>query len=176
MTERLQVRVAVEDDGSAIGEAHAEAWLAAYTHIFERDFLDGAAESRRVRWPHAIGGQLVLPNLLLVGIVGDQVVAFAHSRPTTVPSTAEITGFYSHPAAWGTGIAAALMTRANDELAKRFGTVIVWAARDAARARRFYEKVGFQPTGSARDESLTNWITGEEARCVAVEYTTSLAR
>jgi predicted GNAT family acetyltransferase len=109
-------------------------------------------------------------------MVDEQVVAFAHATPTAVPDTAEITGFYCHPAAWGTGIAVALMTRTNDELAKHFSNVILWTARDAARARRFYEKVGFQLTGNTRDEPLTNWTTGEAAECMIVEYTTSLAR
>ncbi len=172
----LRVREAVEADGEAIGEAHAEAWLAAYSHIFEPNFLAAAAESRRVGWPHAIRGLLLPPNNLLVGLVAEGVVAFSHATPTTVSNRAEIAGFYCHPDAWGTGISAALMTRTKDRPKAGFNEVTLWTARDAARARRFYEKVGFQFTGNTRHDELTNWTSGAAAECPSVEYTTKLSR
>ena len=53
--------------------------------------------------------------------------------------------------------------------------VFLWTLRDAARARRFYEKVGFRLTGNTRAETLTNWTTGAGAERPAVEYATTLA-
>jgi hypothetical protein len=88
MTDRVQVREAVEGDGDAIGEAHAAAWLAAYTHIFEPDFLDAAAESRRSEWPSAIRGLLAPPNILLVGAVNERVVALSRGS-TAIPMDGE---------------------------------------------------------------------------------------
>lgn len=132
MTDRVQVREAVEGDGDAIGEAHAAAWLAAYTHIFESDFLDDAAESRRARWPSAIRGFLAQPSILLVGAVNERVVAFAHAVPATVPDMAELTGFYCHPDAWESGISAALMTQTKAALADRVSEVV---PMDTARFR-----------------------------------------
>jgi GNAT superfamily N-acetyltransferase len=169
MTESLHVREAVAADGDAIGEAHAAAWLVAYTHIFDPDFLTAAAESRRRGWPGAIRHHLVPPNILLVGALGDRVVAFAHAMPFA-PDLAEINGFYCHPDAWGTGIAAALMTHTEGALAENFGAVFLWTLRDAARARRFYEKAGFGLTGNERPEPLTDWATGIVVRRPAVEY------
>src|SRR4051794_23289264 len=94
MLEHLEVRAAVEGDGPAIGEAHAAAWLAAYGGIFEASFLQGAAESRRVGWPHAVRALVAAPNLLLVGTLEKRVVAFAHAVPTAAPDSAEILAFY----------------------------------------------------------------------------------
>jgi N-acetylglutamate synthase-like GNAT family acetyltransferase len=175
MTDRVQIREAVEGDGDAIGEAHAAAWLAAYTQIFESDSLDAAAESRRSEWPSAIRDLLAPPNILLVGAVNGRVVAFAHAAPVTAPDTAEITGFYCHPDAWGTGISAALMTQTKVALADCVRGVFLWTLRDAARARRFYAKVGFRLIGSTRAETLTNWTTGAAAARPAVEFATRLA-
>ena len=171
----LRVRDAVEADGEAIGEAHAAAWLAAYSHIFESNFLVAAAESRRVGWLSAIQRHLTPPNILLVGMVADRVVAFAHAIPATAPDRAEIAGFYCHPDAWGSGVAAVLMARTTGALADRGREAFLWTLRDAARARRFYEKVGFRLSGSTRSEALTNWATGTAVDRPAVEYTITLA-
>jgi N-acetylglutamate synthase-like GNAT family acetyltransferase len=128
--------------------------------------LDGRARSE---------GFLAQPNILLVGAVNERVVAFAHAVPATVPDMAELTGFYCHPDAWGSGISAALMTPTKAALADRVSEMFLWTLRDSARARRFYEKVGFRLTGSTRCETLTNWTTDAAAERSAVEYATTLA-
>jgi GNAT superfamily N-acetyltransferase len=174
MTEGLEVRDAIEADGVAIGEAHAASWLAAYSGIFNSDFLYAAAETRRVGWPRRIRDDLSAPDLLLVGALHGRVVAFAHSAPARASEVAEITGFYCHPEAWGTGVAVALMAETKTRLANSFGRAFLWTLRDAARARRFYEKVGFDLSGNRRDQALTNWTTGQAVARPAVEYTTAL--
>jgi GNAT superfamily N-acetyltransferase len=175
MTEELEVRQAVAADGVAIGEAHAASWLAAYGGIFEVDFLDAAAESRRTGWPRKIRDALASPDLLLVGIRNGRVVAFAHSVAAQASGVAEITGFYCHPDAWGTGVSGALMADTKRTLAHKFGHALLWTLRDAARARRFYEKMGFELTGNTRDNALTNWTTGASVERPSLEYTAPLA-
>jgi GNAT superfamily N-acetyltransferase len=171
----LTVRSAVERDGEAIGEAHAAAWLAAYAHIFTPDFLAAAASSRRSGWPREMSSLLSKPNVLLVGEVDGRVVAFAHAAPSAASArVAEICGFYCHPEAWGSGIATSLMTQTRSALVHDFDRVVLWAARDAHRARRFYTKVGFVATGRERLEMLTDWSTGAAAEAPAVEYTAPL--
>jgi GNAT superfamily N-acetyltransferase len=175
MTEGLEVRQAVEADGVAIGEAHAASWLAAYGGIFDPTFLAAAAESRRTSWPSKIRGDLSPPGLLLVGLWNGRVVAFAHSVPTAASGVAEITGFYCHPDAWGTGVSVVLMAETKRRLGDNFGQAFLWTLRDSARARRFYEKMRFDQSGGRRDQALTNWATGEAVERPAVEYTTVLS-
>jgi GNAT superfamily N-acetyltransferase len=174
MPDRVQVREAVEGDGDAIGEAHAAAWLAAYTQIFESDFLDAAAESRRSEWPSAIRGLLNPPEHPLGGRSQRAGRRVRSRRTRGSPRHGEITGLYCHPDAWGTGISAALMTQTKVVVADHVREVFLWTLRDAARARRFYEKVGFRVTGTTRAETLTNWTTGAAAERPAVEYATTL--
>jgi GNAT superfamily N-acetyltransferase len=171
----LGVRAAVEADGAAIGEAHGAAWQAAYGHIFDATFLAAAVDGRRIGWPAAISRLLAAPNVLLVGEVDRRVVAFAHATPDEKSRvTAEIRGFYCHPDAWGSGIATVLMTHVCDTLTDAFDDVVLWTLRDAARARHFYEKVGFRTSGRVRAHALTDWTTGAAQERETVEYVKAL--
>jgi len=171
---KIRVRNAVAADGEEIGEAHAEAWIAAYDHIFNPEFLRTAAEGRRTGWPHSIGRLLAAPNVLLVGEVNGRVMGFAHATPSPEVRRAEVRGFYCHPDAWGTGVATQLMTQCFVALGDDAEEVFLWTPRDAHRARHFYEKVGFHATGQARAERLTDWTTGGAVECPAVEYAVAL--
>jgi N-acetylglutamate synthase-like GNAT family acetyltransferase len=166
----IRVRDAAAADGEAIGEAHAEAWIAAYGHIFDPDFLRRAAEGRRSGWSNSIQRLLAAPNILLVGEVNRRVKGFAHATPSPEARRAEVCGFYCHPDAWGTGVATQLMAKCLVALDEDASEVFLWTPRDAQRARHFYEKVGFHATGQARAERLTDWMTDRVVECPAVEY------
>jgi len=170
----FRVRAAVDADAKEIGEAHAAAWIAAYDHIFDPDFLRAAAEGRRTGWPHSIHRLLVAPNILLVGEMDGRVVAFAHATPLQGTHTAEVVGFYCHPDAWGTGVASLLMARAQSAVSDDADEVVLWTLRDAHRARRFYEKVGFRATGRRQAAALTDWTGGIAVERPAVEYAAPL--
>jgi GNAT superfamily N-acetyltransferase len=163
-------------DADAIGDAHAESWLAAYGEIFEPEFLVAAAESRRTGWRNVLPHLLVPPNVLLVGELEGRVVAFGHAAPSEEPGTVEVCGFYAHPAAWGSGIATVLMTELLLDAGGSFDHAMLWTFRDAGRARRFYEKVGYTVTGRERAEELTNWSTGTSVTRPAVQYRANVTR
>jgi GNAT superfamily N-acetyltransferase len=170
-----RVRSAQLVDGVAIGVSHAAAWEQAYGHIFDAGFLRRAAEGRRIGWPHTIERLLRDDNVLLVGELEGRVVAFGHAGPAPdQPRVAEIYGFYSHPVAWGSGLASELLGETCSTLAIRWDRVVLWMLREATRARRFYEKSGFEVTGGQRVETLTEWTTDTSAQAPAVEYAKSL--
>jgi GNAT superfamily N-acetyltransferase len=167
----VRIRPAVPADASGIGETHASAWETAYDHIFESSFLARAAGSRRDGWSHSLPRLLGAPGLVLVAERLGTVVGFAHAGPERADrAMAEIYGFFVHPDAWGSGIAAALMEAACASLPREWTNVVLWTLRDAGRARRFYEKVGFDMTGRERAETLTDWSSGEAVERPAVEY------
>jgi GNAT superfamily N-acetyltransferase len=167
---RIGVRAASASDAEAIGEAHAESWLAAYVELFDHEFLVAAAESRRTGWRDLIGRLLMPPHRLLVGELDGRVVAVAHSVPSDNPAAVEVCGFYAHPAAWGSGIAPALMRKSISDAGTAFDEAILWTFRDASRARHFYEKVGYVATGRERSEEVTDWSSGVSACRPAVQY------
>jgi GNAT superfamily N-acetyltransferase len=170
------VRVAVPADGTAIGEAHGAAWEQAYQDLFDPAVVARAAAGRRRGWPHAIQPLLAEDGLLLVGELNGTVVAFAHAGPAQArPALAEIYGFYSHPAAWGSGIASLLQGEICARLADRWTRVVLWTHRDAGRARRFYEKSGFALTGGQKIETYSDWIGDAAVQAPVVEYGKTLA-
>ena len=61
---------------------------------------------------------------------------------------AEIVALHSIPESWGTGLGYAMLTEAFKQIGDR--PVYLWAFKENARARRFYEKNGFHWDGSER--------------------------
>ena len=61
---------------------------------------------------------------------------------------AEIVAIHSLPASWGTGLGRAMLTQALAEIGGR--PAFLWAFKENARARRFYEKNGLHWDGTER--------------------------
>ena len=61
---------------------------------------------------------------------------------------AEIVALHSLPESWGSGLGAAMLAEAMDRIGNR--PVFLWAFKENARARRFYEKHGFRWDGNER--------------------------
>jgi GNAT superfamily N-acetyltransferase len=172
---QIHIRPGVVDDGRALGDAHAAAWKAAYATLFDPAFVDAAAESRRVAWPDVIAGLLTPPSFLMVAVIDGRVLAYAHVTPSDVGDrTAELRGFFAHPDAWGSGSATQLVDAVCTRLAESHDDVVLWTFAGASRARAFYEKVGFRPTGREHDEGPSNWLTGETVEQRSVEYRMSV--
>ena len=170
------VRAATTDDGDAIGEVHAAAWQLGFGHVFQREFLERASAGRRNGWQHAIARVLERSNLVLVGGRDARVSAFSQSaQPDDGGTDREIFAFYCHPAAWGTGVAEALMHETCAVLSTTARRAVLWTPSEAHRARRFYERLGFALTGRTRSETLSDWQPAQTYEEVAaVEYSRSL--
>ena len=132
-------------------------------------------------WAAAVAGRTRLrrtceDGVLLVGELDGEVMAFAHAGPAREePALAEIYGFYSHPASWGSGLASLLQGEICARLADRWPRVVLWTHRDAGRARRFYEKSGFALTGGQKIETYSDWIGDASVQAPVVEYGKALA-
>jgi ribosomal protein S18 acetylase RimI-like enzyme len=165
----IEVRDAVIDDADALATAHIDGWRAGYRGIVPDDYLDAEefATSRRDRW-RAWTWQAAMPDSrMFVVTVQGRVVGFGHAgpeqpdltltptapaeRPTTTeaPGRGEVYGFYVHPSAWGSGAAAALMSRCEEFLRDEgYVSALLWVLRDNPRALAFYEKAGWHFTGA----------------------------
>lgn len=87
----------------------------------------------------------------------------------------EVYGFYLHPDAWGSGCGSALMERAETHLADGgFSTAILWVLRDNPRARRFYERQGWEPTGRSTMWGGPQTATAPPVQVAEVEYRVTL--
>lgn len=143
------VRRAGPYDGGILGEIHAAAWEAAYAPFFDPEFAARGVRSRRTRWHERVGQPDT--TILLAEHDGRPLALTAFRASSTRPGLSEILSFYSHPDSWGSGIAAALMTRMLDHLRDDgFARTHLWTLRDTPQSRRFYTKCGFTESGAAR--------------------------
>lgn len=137
-------------------EVHVASWRAAYRGLVPARILDGLSVDARE--------QLVLKMLSLDGVsvwvadVGGRVDAFASFGPARGPAAehaGELYVLYAHERAWGSGLGRALLSRAVDELTRGgFREAVLWVLEANERARRFYERHGWTPSGERRTEHL----------------------
>ncbi len=163
----LLVREATVADAEAIGEVHAEAWRAGHRDLFEGDWLDRLAAQRRVRWTTEMTDRRFASKTILVAERGHRVAAFVYFGPhTDGHPDGEIFDCYTHPTAWGRGVAPTLMDAAWEQLREtRFRRVRLWTMVGANRARHFYESYGFTETGRRREYDF-----GDGRPVLQVEY------
>jgi GNAT superfamily N-acetyltransferase len=79
----------------------------------------------------------------------------------TVPGSWQLVGMWVEPGARGTGLAERLIDAVADHAREQGATsLILWVTEVNARARAFYQRVGFVPTGSrqpVREDEPENW-------------------
>lgn len=74
------------------------------------------------------------------------------TRPCSSRETSgELRGLYVVPEEWGTGVAGALLDAGvNDMRELGASSAILWVVEQNARARRFYERVGWAADGETK--------------------------
>jgi ribosomal protein S18 acetylase RimI-like enzyme len=78
------------------------------------------------------------------------------------PGFAEIAALYIHPASWSTGCGRALCQAALAHLRQTPAqTVTVWVLAANARARQFYERIGFAADDAKKDVTMFSTILPE---------------
>lgn len=150
----VSVRDALSSDADAVTDAHVRAWQVGCRGIVPDALLDHPDFDRRQRdgWryrlEHGPSPGSDPENRIVVAVVADRVVGFAHTgrqvhRAAGRHDGGELYGLYVHPDWWGHGAADALMAAALAELRTRFTSAGLWVLCDAQRARRFYERTGW---------------------------------
>jgi GNAT superfamily N-acetyltransferase len=145
------IRRAAVGDAAAIAEVHVRTWQGAYVHTFGAERLARMDVVARVeRWRRWLAeGQDVF-----VAVDEDRVVGFVWVGPSRDPSAdAELYAIYVLPDSWGTGAGGGLM-RAGVEALREAGhhEAILWVLEENPRARRFYEREGWQFDDAHKDD------------------------
>jgi RimJ/RimL family protein N-acetyltransferase len=154
----LIVREATVDDAEPVALIQVRAWQAAYAGIVPDDILAGLDTVERALQRRA---HLADPNRVtthLVAVRDAVIVGYADIGPYGLfrnperqdPDVGEVYAIYVDPGHWGTGAGWALMRAGLAHLtAHRPRPVRVWVLDANERARRFYERCGFIPDGTA---------------------------
>lgn len=150
------IRRANISDIPALARVHVASWQAAYRHILPDEVLDNlSVEQFEINWTKNFIN-IQRTNLVLEverGVGG--FIAFGSSRDEdATPRTGEIYGLYLIPELWGAGYGQVLWTEASQCLLARFSVSTLWVLQNNARARRFYERMGFEPDEQVKYISL----------------------
>jgi ribosomal protein S18 acetylase RimI-like enzyme len=161
----MRVRNASIDDCAAIAAVHVKAWQSAYRGHMPDEFLDSLSVAGRTEmWRKLIlqpGRVLLVADDLDGSIRG--FCALIQSRDADAKSTiAEIAAIYVSPDDWGQGIGQKLLSAAvSRALGNGFSELTLWVLDANQRARRFYEKFGFAPDGSTKEEDRGSFVIRE---------------
>jgi GNAT superfamily N-acetyltransferase len=169
----MRVRTAELTDAAGIAAVHAAAWQRAYRGLLPDAYLDAIDPVRwTTGWERLLSGA-VPRQVTLVAEDDGRVVGFVDVRPSrdddVAPGTGEITSVYASPDRWGTGVGRVLMSAAQAAMREAgFTAATLWVLRGNERARRFYDRAGWQPDGTEK----TDEVAGAEV--VEVRYRRAL--
>ena len=145
-------RDARPDDAAALKTLFAETFVATFGHIYRPvdldAFLDANSEDK---WRTNLSDPRVA---IRVAETDGELAGFVELAPKQLPHETsapalELRRLYLRREAHGTGIADALMVWVLEEAARRGAQELVLSVFvDNHRARRFYERYGFEPVGS----------------------------
>lgn len=144
----LRLRPASLNDVPALARVHVASWRAAYRGLMPDSVLDGLSEEAFAdNWRQRL---TQMPRSTMVAVAAEEVIGFAAAGPSrdadAVPlKTGELYALYLHPERWGTGTAHRLWSGMHQWLVvEELAVVTLWVLEGNARARAFYERVGFR--------------------------------
>lgn len=173
------IRPALPTDAAEIARVHVASWRAAYRGLLPDSLLDRLSVTQRTGvWETHLqqasartlvaegDGRLESGRSVNGRLVG--FISYGLNRDGDVDATqvAEIYAIYLDPATWRQGIGQALMQHAIDDLsAQEFTAVSLWFLTSNARARAFYEALGFKVDGGEKIVTRKDGIELRETRC-----------
>lgn len=148
----VTLRPAVAGDAADLAAIQAASWNAAFDEILTPEILLEYTDCARLEemYRNVLASPEIEITLELVDGAPHGLAAWSNSRDGE-PQTAELICIHSRPGNWGKGYGAALMRHALLEMENAgYSYAALWVFAENHRARRFYEALGFAPTGTAR--------------------------
>lgn len=149
-------RFAETRDLPTLARIHVDTWRAAYRGSMSQAALDGLDASHAlVRLEPVVQAS---PPLVYVVDLDEAVVAFCRFGPSregdVPPNTLEIYALNVTPTHWRRGVGRFLVEAVLLEAqARAYQTCTLWTLTDNARARSFYEALGFELDSATRTEA-----------------------
>jgi ribosomal protein S18 acetylase RimI-like enzyme len=142
----VEIRRASVSDAAEIAAVHVRTWQAAYQHVFGTERLAHLDIPRRVAgWTRA----LEEGESIFVADDEGRVVGFVSV------GACELYAIYTLPEAWGSGAGPALMRAAVAQLREDgCADAFLWVLEDNPRARRFYEREGWELDGGRKEDDF----------------------
>lgn len=158
----MVVREAQPDDAFAVESIRVRGWQIAYRHVFPPEQLD-ALPVDETRWRRRFVEQPPGWSTFVADREGD-IVGFASVGPSRDEGgIGELYAIYVDPDDWSQGVGGALIEQAEQRLARDFDEATLWVLTENPRARRFYERAGWQVDGASKVEDRLG-VRSEETR------------
>ena len=149
----MNVRPARLEDARRLAEIHVETWRATYPGVVPQEVLDGlSVDDRERNWQEWIPSP---ETEAFVAELDGRIVGFVNVGPSWTDRTiGELYAIYVTPDAHGRGAGLALMDAGVRALSRRWNEAMLWVATENPRARRFYERYGWEVDGERVDDSI----------------------
>lgn len=140
------------DDRFSISHVYEESWKSAYQGIIPKAYLDAIPSGR---WVHSVDDPARHSLLMLDGgdIIG--TASYGPSRFLDRRGYGEIVSIYLLPEYFGWGYGTQLLQSVMSELGQMgYPDIFLWVLEENTRARRFYERHGFQDGHTYLDDHI----------------------
>ena len=149
----LKIRRAQPGDEAALAHIQSQAWQQAFAPILSPQELAAHTDAARIQ--DMYGAVLSRPELhIAIGSADGSpccLAAWGPFRGSNAPQAAELICIHCLPALWRQGYGSGMMAHVLSEMKEAgFSTAALWVFEANIRARRFYEKLGFTPTGGRK--------------------------
>lgn len=150
------IRPATVDDAETLAHVRTTGWQTAYRGIIPDSYLDrmDAAENARTQraaLANPAPGTHCLAAITPEGEVLGFVIFGPRRDDDLPPAAGEVYFLYVLPEGWGSGAGLLLFERAMRDLRQAgYAPLVLWTLEGNRRARRFYERCGWQTDGARK--------------------------
>lgn len=168
----MKIRIATKKDASDIARIHVQAWCSGYEGIMSAEYLRSqSVETRTEEWSEALSTSN--PGINLVIELEEAIAGFCVYGPTrdsdlSHENAGELVALNISPDYWSMGLGTELIRYViTDSDRRKWQSLYLWVLEENSRARRLYEYMGFENTGTAKKDVS---ITGNELRDIRYVY------
>ena len=148
------LRRACPGDEAILAFIQTEAWKSAFQDILSPDTLARYSDKARTEdmYTTVLGRDLARVTLASAAGQPCGIAAWSRNRDDLGPEVAELICIHVLPGQWHRGCGSAMMENALQEMkAAGYTAAVLWVFTTNTRARAFYEKLGFSPTGKTKN-------------------------
>lgn len=169
MAQQIMIRKAQPGDEACLAYIQTESWKAAFSHILSEADLRRAADWERTTQMYARLLQKGELHILIEEVDGTAhcIACWGKNRDGLEDDVAELYCIHSLPGRWGQGYGSPVMRQVLREMEKSgFREAVLWVFAENSRARKFYEKHGFAPTGRKQQAFGAEEMLYQKKLCV----------
>jgi ribosomal protein S18 acetylase RimI-like enzyme len=155
----MEIRAVRLEDAAAVARVQVASWREAYRQLFPDEVLAGLSEAARAeRWTRILS-EAAPRHQMWVLDEGAGIVGFASTGPNRneellAEGAGELWAIYLHPDTFGRRLGVPLLERAVQGMRDDgFSFATLWVLEGNARARRFYEREGWEHDGAIKSEA-----------------------